>query len=119
MTTQEIAKRLTELCKTGDFEAAQNELFADDAVSIEQHATPDFDKETKGLDAIKKKGEKWNSMVEDFQGAEISEPIIAGNSFACTMTMHVTMKGQGKMDMAELCVYTVKDGKIASEEFFM
>jgi hypothetical protein len=119
MTTQEIANRLTELCKKGDFETAQKELFADDAVSIEPYATPDFEKETKGKDALKKKGEKWNSMVEAFHGAEVSDPIVAGNAFACTMTMHVTMKEHGKVDMAEVCVYTVKDGKIASEQFYM
>jgi hypothetical protein len=27
------------------------------------------------------------------------------------------MKGQGRMQMAELCVYEVKDGKIVSEQF--
>ncbi len=119
MTTQEVAKRLVELCKTGDFETAQNELFANDAVSIEQHATPDFDKETKGLDAIKKKGEKWASMVEEMHGNKVSEPVVADNSFACTIKMDVTMKGQGRMNMTELCIYKVKDGKIVSEEFSM
>ena len=119
MTTQEIAKRLAELCRKGDFETAQNELYAKDIVSIEQHPTPDFDKEIKGLDAVKKKRDKWNSMVEEMNGVEVSEPVIAGNSFALTMKMDVVMKGRGKMDMTELCVYTVKDGKIASEEFFM
>jgi len=119
MTTQEVAQQLVELCRKGDFETAQNELFSKDAVSLEQEATPDFDKETKGIDAIKKKGEKWNAMVEKFHGIEVSEPVVAGNSFACTMTMHVTMKEHGEMNMAELCVYRVKDGKIVSEEFFM
>ena len=119
MTTQEVAKRLIELCEKGDFETAQNELFAEDAVSIEPHGTPDFDKETKGLDAIKKKGEKWNSMVEEYHGGDVSEPVVADNSFACTMKMDVTMKGRGRMSMTELCVYTVKDGKIVSEQFFM
>lgn len=119
MTTKEVAKRLVELCKKGDFETAQNELFANDIVSIEQHATPDFDKETKGIDAVKKKGEKWGSMVEEMRGIEVSEPVVAENSFACTMKMDVTMKGGKSMNMAELCVYTVKDGKIATEEFFM
>jgi len=42
---------------------------------------------------------------------------VAGSSFACTMHMDVTMKGQGRMDMTELCVYQVKDGKIVSEQF--
>ncbi len=119
MTTQEIASRLIELCNKGDFETAQNELFAEDAVSIEPHGTAEFEKETKGLQAIKEKGEKWNSMVEKMHGMKISEPIIASNSFAITMQMHVAMKGGHEMDMTELCVYEVKDGKIVKEQFFM
>lgn len=119
MTTQEIAKRLVELCNKGDFEAAQKELFSRDAISIEPHATPAFAKETKGLDAIREKGKKWNEMVEETRGITISKPLIGTNSFALTMTMDVTMKHQGKMDMTELCVYEVKDGKIVSEHFFM
>ncbi len=35
------------------------------------------------------------------------------------MRMNVTMKDGGNMDMTELCVYGVKDGKIVSEQFFM
>jgi ketosteroid isomerase-like protein len=119
MTTQEIARRLVEHCREGDFEAAQKELFANDAVSIEPHSTPEFEKETKGLDAIKKKGEKWNAMVERVNEMDVSEPLVASNAFAVTIQMHVTMKGGGDMNIAELCVYTVKDGKIVSEQFFM
>ncbi len=29
------------------------------------------------------------------------------------------MKGQGRMNMTELCVYQVKDGKVISEQFFV
>lgn len=119
MTTTEIANRLAELCKQGDFETAQNELFADDAVSIEAHATPAFEKETKGLDAIRKKGEKWNEMVEKTNSIKISQPLIGENSFAITMAMDVTMKDGQNMNMTELCVYNVSNGKIASEQFFM
>ena len=119
MTTQEIADRLVMLCRKGDFGAAQSELFADDAVSMEAFASPDFEKETKGRNAIKEKGEKWNSMGKERHGVTVSDPLVAGNSFAITMHMDVTMKEGGKMDMKELCVYKVKDGKIASEEFLM
>src|SRR3989442_301565 len=108
MTTQEIANRLVELCRKGDFESAQKDLFSDDAMSIEPYATPDFEKETKGLQAIKEKGEKWNSMVQEMHGITISDPLIASNSFACTMKMNVTMKERGHMDMTELCVYQAK-----------
>ncbi len=119
MSTQEIAKRLVELCSKGDFESAQKELFAKECISIEPYATPDFEKETKGLDAILEKGKKFMSMVEERHGVKISEPLVATNSFAITLFMSVTMKGQGRMDMSELCVYTVKDGEIVSEQFYM
>jgi limonene-1,2-epoxide hydrolase len=41
----------------------------------------------------------------------------AGTSFACAMQLDVTIKGQGRMNLNELCVYEVKDGKIISEQF--
>ena len=119
MTTQQIAERLVELCKKGDFETAQKELFASDAISIEPFTTPEFAKETKGLDAILEKGHKFESMVEKMHTMDLSEPLVAGSSFATVMSMDVTMKEKGRMNMSELCVYEVKDGKIVSETFFM
>ena len=119
MTNHEIANKLVELCRKGDFETALKELFSEDAVSIEAYASPAFEKETKGMQAILEKNKKWNSMVEKVHSISTSEPIVAGNSFACTMHLNVTMKEQGKMDMTELCVYELKDGKIISEQFFM
>ena len=119
MTTKEIAKKLKKYCEEGKFEEAQKELFAKDAVSIEPMAGGGFDKETRGLDAIVKKGEKWQEMVSATHSIEISEPTIAGNSFSLAMRMDVTTKERGRTDMTELCVYQVKDGKIISEQFFM
>jgi len=119
MTTAEIANRLVEYCKKGDFESAQKELFADDAVSIEPHGTPEFAQETKGLDAILEKGRKWQEMVKEMHGGECSEPLVADNSFAITMSMDVTMKDGKRMNMKELCIYHVQDGKIVSEQFLM
>jgi ketosteroid isomerase-like protein len=119
MTTNDIANRLVELCRKGQFAPVQKELFANDAVSIEPHATPAFEKETKGLDAILEKGEKWNSMVEKVNSLSVSEPMVGGNSFAVTLAMDVVMKDRGPIKISELCVYSVKDGKIISEQFFM
>ena len=119
MSTQEIAGRLVELCRKGDFQSAQKELFADDAVSVEPHATPAFEKETKGINAILEKAEKFDAMVEEMHSMGVSEPLVADNSFACTMSMDITMKERGRMQMTELCVYEVKDGKIIKEQFVM
>jgi hypothetical protein len=119
MTTQEIAARLAELCKNAEWEQAYKELFAGNAVSIEPEAMGPFEKETKGLDAMLKKAAIFGEMVEAFHSAEVSEPLVAGNSIAFKLTIDATMKGRGRQPMTELCVYKVKDGKILSEEFFM
>jgi hypothetical protein len=119
MTTNEIANRLVELCRQGQFETAQKELFAEDAISVEPYATPAFEKETKGLPAIIEKGQKWGSMVEKVNKLEVSEPLIASNSFACTMHMDVAMKDNQHWDMTELCAYQIKDGKIVMEQFYV
>ena len=117
MTTKEVADRLVELCRQGKIEDTQNELFAEDAVSIEPDDTMG-PRETKGLEGIKKKGEMFNSMLENFYGATISEPVVAGNCFSIGWDMDAQMKGQERMMMSEICVYKVKDGKIISEQFF-
>ena len=119
MKTKEIAEKLVALCREAKWETAQKELFASDVVSIEPEASPASAKETKGLDAILEKGRKFSAMIEETHSLAVSDPLIASNSFACTMSLDVTMKGQGRMNMSELCVYQVKDGKIVSEQFHM
>jgi hypothetical protein len=119
MTTAEIAKRLVTLCREQKWETAQRELYAQHAVSIEPYETPISPKETKGLPAIVEKGKKFVAGVETMHTLTVSEPIIATNAFACTMHLDLTMKGQGRMQMAELCVYQVDNGKIVAEQFFM
>ena len=119
MTAKEVAKKLKKHCDKGDFEGAQKELFAKNAVSIEPMGTPEFEKETHGLEAILKKGKKWNEMVSEAHSIEVSDPMVAGDTFALTMTMDVSMKDGKRNKMTELCVYHTKDGKIVSEQFFM
>lgn len=119
MTIQEIAGKLVAHCRNAAWEAAQRELYADDVVSIEPYATPHFAKETKGLAAIVEKGRKFDSLVETMHSLTVSEPLVANSSIAFTMRMDLTMKGAGRMQMTELCVYEVKDGRIVAERFFV
>src|SRR5687767_6644234 len=98
MKTEEIAKRLVALCREQKWEAAQKELYAADAVSLEPYDSPGFEKETKGLPNILEKGKKFAASVETMHALKVSEPLVAGSSFACTMSMDVTMKGQGRMN---------------------
>ena len=117
MTTQDVADRFHELAQTGQWEQAQNELFADNAVSIEPANSPGL-KTAEGLEAIKQKGKQFEEMVEEMHGGYSKEPTVAGNHFAVAMGMDVTMKGKGRMKMDEVGVYEVHDGKIVKEQFF-
>ncbi|HLG40260.1 MAG TPA: nuclear transport factor 2 family protein [Chitinophagaceae bacterium] len=117
MTTKEVADRLSQLFKEYKWEQAQEELFSKDAESIEPPHAQGL-QTVKGIDAIKKKGEDFNNMVEEMHGGWVGEPIVGGNYIAVAMGMDVTMKGAGRMQMEEICVYEVKDGKIVKEQFF-
>jgi len=117
MTTREIADRLVSLCREGKFEVAQRELYAADAVNIEPYGTADFPQETRGLDAILEKGRKLTAMIEQVHALSLSEPLVAGNSFAIAMHLDVTIKGRGRMKMDELCIYEVEGDKVVTERF--
>lgn len=117
MTTQEIAARLVELCRQDQYEQAQRELYATHAKSIEPAHAPGL-QTVEGLDNIFKKGEEFQQMVEAVHGGYVSDPIVAGNYFSVGMGMDITMKGMGRINMDEVAVYHVQDGKIVSEQFF-
>ncbi|MEJ1237550.1 nuclear transport factor 2 family protein [Chryseolinea sp. T2] len=119
MDTTQIANKLVDYCKRADWEGAHSELYSSEAISIEPFDTPEYGKETKGLAGIRKKGEKFDSTVEKYHHIDVSSPLIAGNTIAFTLTMDMEIKGKGRMKSPELCVYEVKDGKIASERFFV
>lgn len=119
LTTQEVANRFNEHAQTGQFDKIQEELYSEDAVSIEpQHAAATGMTNAVGLVAIRKKGEDFNKGVEEMHGGHSTPPVVGGNFFSVGMGMDVTMKGAGRMKMEEVAVYEVKDGKIISEQFF-
>jgi len=117
MTVKEIANRLAELCRQGKYDTAQKELYSADAVSLEPEHSPGL-QTVKGLDAIIEKGHNFQSMIETVHSSSVSDPIIAGNTFAVAAIFDATFKGMGRMPMEEVCVYEVKDGKVVKEQFF-
>lgn len=117
MTTQEVANRLYELCQRGEFDAAQNELYAADASSTEKNMQGQLET-VNGMDAIREKSRQFNEAVEEMHGGYTNEPRVFGDAIFMEMGMDVTMKGMGRMNMTEMCHYEVKDGKIVSERFY-
>ncbi|MEO0902363.1 MAG: nuclear transport factor 2 family protein [Bacteroidota bacterium] len=116
MTTQEVADKLIDYCRQGQFLDAIKDLYSNDIVSIEPDGAPM--KEVRGLDAVIQKTEHFNSMVEEMHGGEISDPLVADNFISCTIKMDITFKGAPRTIMEEVCLYKVENGKIVYEEFF-
>lgn len=116
MTTKEIAEKFYAYMQQGAFDKIYSELYSQDAVSEE---APGSDWQVaKGMKEIHEKGKKWNESVEAMHGGTTSGPVVAGNYFTCYMTMDFTRKDGQRINMEEIGLYRVKDGKIVSEQFF-
>jgi len=119
MTTQQIADRLVELCRQGQYEQAQTELYADDAISIEIASQPGGEPDiARGMAAIREKSARWAASIVEIHGGSVGNPIVAGDWFSLVMGIDATYKEGGRIAMDEICVYGVRDGKIVHEQFF-
>ena len=117
MTTQEVANQVIELFRQGKFEEAHDQFYSDDIVSIEAEGSPM--PVAKGRAAIAEKGRKFEDSMEAIHSMITSDPLVAENFFSCTMKMNMTPKGApGPVQMDEVCVFEVRDGKIVKEQFF-
>ncbi len=117
MKTQEIANRLIELIRNGQWVDAQNELYSDDILSVEPEGTPNGT--VRGKSALAKKAEEWDGMVENVLESSISDPLVADHFITVAMKSKIQFKGMPEpVNMDEICLYQVKEGKIIKEQFF-
>lgn len=115
MTTAQVAKRLVELCRQGQIQQAQTELYGEKMVSIES-AGGSVEK-AEGLEAVIEKGKRFAASIEAHHGLTLTEPVVTGKFFSMGMTLDATMKGQGRVLLEEICVYKAENGKIIFEQF--
>lgn len=116
MTTTEVANRLVSLCRENKNLQAIDELYASNIQSLEPAGTPN--EKTEGFEAVKAKTEGFFASVKEAHGGSVSDPIVAGDFFSVQMDMDITFHEMGRIQMNELCVYQVADGKIVTEQFF-
>ena len=118
MTTQEIATKLVELCRAGDYHTCYAELFSEDVVTVGPKWSPE-EEPTLGMAALKAKWAKWHDMMEEFLGWWTSDPVVAEDCFSVAMWFTCIYKGQTeKSEESEIVVYEVKDSKIVKETYF-
>jgi hypothetical protein len=113
MSTQEVADKVVELTRKQAWHEALETLYGQDIVSVE--ATQP---ESRGIEAVRGKVDWWENAME-CHSVKVTGPFVAHDQFVVRYDMDVTDKNsKQRMQMSEIGVYTVKDGKIAREEFF-
>ena len=117
MDTQAVAAEFAALCKAGRFEEAGERFWAEEVVSIEpmqgEMAV------LRGKAAVRGKGDWWYANHET-HGAETHGPYVNGDQFALRFHIDVTQKASGqRMQMEEVGLYTVRDGKVVEERFLI
>lgn len=117
MTTQEIAARFNELAQQEKWFEIQDEFFADNVQSIDPPDSPYFGYAV-GKGPVRKKGEDFVKRVEAVHRTYTSEPLVSGNHFAVGREKDLTVQGHGRIQIKQVMLYEVKDGKIISEQFF-
>jgi hypothetical protein len=115
MSTQEVAKSFTALCRAGKFDEAGRAFWSDRAVSIEPMTGPMARLE--GRKALEDKGKSWaeNNTVH---GVKVEGPFVNGDEFTVRFELDVTPKGKARTKMVEVALYKVKDEKVVEEKFF-
>jgi SnoaL-like domain len=117
-STSAVAQELVSLCRAGRNFDAINKFYSPKIVSIESVGSEEMPAEMSGIDAVRKKNEWWYAN-NDIHSAEANGPFVGEGQFAVQYIWDATFKPTGqRMKMAEMALYTVKDGKIVREEFF-
>ena len=117
MNTEQVAQKVVELTRKQAWYEALNRLYDKNIVSVEAHAMGGESAEKRGIDQVRGKTDWWvqNMQVHDFK---VSGPFVAHDRFVVQYDVDVTDKNSKKrLQMSEVGVYTVKDGKIVREEF--
>jgi len=119
MDTRQVASEFTRLCKAGKFDEAGQRFWSDSVVSLEAMDGPMS--RCTGRKEVEAKGAWWNEN-HTIHGFATEGPYVNGDQFALQFTIDVTPKvgdDAGKrIQMTEVGLYTVKDGKVVEERFF-
>jgi hypothetical protein len=116
-TAHEVALQFHELAQQEKWFEIQERFFSDDVRSIEPSHSPYFTN-AEGKTLVRKKGEDWVKRIEAAYRRHTTQPVVAGNHFAVGREVDIMVNGLGRIQINELMLYEVKDGKIVSEQFF-
>ena len=117
----EVGRAFVQLMRDRKGLKSVDEMYAENAQSVEAVVPPvrQF-RITKGRDAIKAKREDWLKTHEIHKLTADGPYVHPPNRFGVRFNAEVVQKDTGQcMTLGEIAIYSVEDGKIVLEEFFM
>jgi len=116
MSAKAVGEDVVALAKAGQFDAIGEKYWAPDVVSIEAMDGPMA--RIEGIDGVRAKTEWWNGAHE-VHGGNAHGPWVNGDQFAVRYEIDATNRESGeRIQMDEIAVYTVRDGRIVEERFY-
>ncbi|MEO0613645.1 MAG: SnoaL-like domain-containing protein [Pseudomonadota bacterium] len=116
----DVANKLVEGCKANNEREGLDTLYHPEAESHEAMAMEGSgSRMVKGIDGIKAKHDWWENAHEMHDGS-VEGPFFHGaDKFSVIFGLDVTNREtKERMQMKEVALYTVDQGKIVKEEFF-
>ena len=117
-TALEIGTRFVELAKAGKESEILDQLYDQNIVSIEGQGSEAMPARMEGMEAIRGKHQWWFDNHEIHASSAVG-PFVGhrDDQFAVQFSMDVTPKGGQRMQMTEVGLFTIKNGKVVQEEF--
>src|SRR5882757_4128544 len=112
-TTLELDKKLNDAVLGGKAMEAFEELY-DDNVVMQENAEPEY----RGKDFNRKREIEFFQSVEAWHGGEVLASAVHGDVSFSEWMMDVSLKGVGRISMAQVAVRRWKNGKIVHERFY-
>lgn len=118
MTTQEIADQLVSKLKAGDFMGAYDLFDQEKAKHYEPKSPVVSFRNLTGIQAIKEKDQAMASGIAKVSLPEIDQVTVKSNVIALNYKMALELKDGNALNLDEVIVYEVENGKIISENIF-
>lgn len=117
-STASVAEELVTLCRANRNLEAIARLYSPDIVSIEPVGSETMPAEMRGIDVVQKKNEWWYDTYQ-VNAVDVQGPFLGQDQFAVRYEFDTTNKSTGqRLQMTEMALYTVQDGKVVREQFF-
>ncbi|MEO0325223.1 MAG: nuclear transport factor 2 family protein [Myxococcota bacterium] len=119
MNAKQVGEKLVGYVQKGQNLDAVMDLYADGVISVEAMAPPEGDRIAEGKAAVIAKNEWWIAQHE-VHGGSAEGPFPHGEDrFAVIYRFDITHKAsKQRMQLEEVGVYQVADGKVIREEYF-